>query len=182
MSALESAAKPIIERLFDDSPSALSEPEREIAARWVLKTAMVFEAVGGKDRFYTREERSVLRTGSIPQGYTAFWVARCVELPGAYSAANNMFESAETLRNGVHGHVTTLAIGPIVFQVLTIRPSAAVPENARIELPRANIEPWPRTALQLWPPTVDLVWPPEVGLRGESGVEALANRFRLEPS
>ena len=44
--------------------------------------------------------------------------------------ANNMFENAETLTNGVHGHVTTLAIGPIAFQVLTVRATPAVPANA----------------------------------------------------
>ncbi len=91
-------ARPILLRLMDDSPAvAFTVAEREIAARWVIKTAMVFEAVGGAGAnwFYSQEERAVVRAGSIPSGYTAFWAARCVNLPGAYVEANNMFESAE---------------------------------------------------------------------------------------
>ncbi|MCX6543880.1 MAG: hypothetical protein NTV05_05645 [Acidobacteria bacterium] len=178
MSNLENQAKPIIQALLSDTPVTFSGNQREIAARWTLKTAMVFEAVGGRGWFYTREERAVVRSGHIPAGYTAFWASRCMNLPGAYSAANNMFESADLSRSGVHGHVTTLAIGTLALQVITVRPSVAVPLNAVITIDGGNLEPWPRTALQLWPPTIEFEWPPAMGLDGEGGVESLASRFR----
>jgi len=178
MSGLESQAKPIIEGLLSDTRSGFEPRHREVVARWVLKTAMVFEAVGGKEWFYTPEERATVKSGLIPAGYTAFWAARCVNLPGAYSAANNMFESAELSTSGVHGHVTTLAISTVAFQVITVRPSPAVPANAVIKLDGANLEPWPITAPQFWPPTAVFDWPPSIGLNGELGVERFANRFR----
>lgn len=181
MSQLENQAKPIIERLLSNAESRFDSIDREVVARWVLKTAMVFEAVGGTDWFYTADERATVRSGVIPGGYTAFWVAQCANLPGAYSVASNMFESAEVGTSGVHGHVTTLAISTVAFQVLTVRPSHAVPVNAAIELERANLEPWPQAALQVWPPMMDFHWPPSIGLNGELGVEAFAKRFR-EPS
>jgi hypothetical protein len=140
---------------------------------------MVFEAVGGPGWFYSGEDRAIVRSGQIPSGYSAFWAARCAGLPGAYSAANNMFESADRAAAGVRGHVTTLAIGTLALQVLTVRPSQAVPRNAVITIPGANADPWPQTAIQLWPPTVDFHWPPSVGLNGEFGVETLANRFKF---
>ncbi len=179
MSDLENEAKPILQALMSNDSSALDERQRETAARWTLKTAMVFEAVGGPGWFYCPEDRAVVRSGSIPSGYTAFWAARCINLPGAYSAANNLFESADRGTSGVRGHVTTLAVGTLALQVMTVRPSQAVPRNALITIPGANLEPWPQTALQLWPPTVDFRWPPSVGLDGEFGVETLANRFQF---
>ena len=178
MSSLENQAKPSIQALLFDTRSTLDPADRETVARWVMKTAMVFEAVGGRGWFYSSEERSTLRSGRIPTGYTAFWAAKCANLPGAYSAANNMFENAHLLTAGVHGHVTTLAIGTVAFQVLTVRPSYAVPVNAAIRIDGANSEPWPRTAYQLWPPTVEFEWPPAIALNGELGVENFANRFR----
>lgn len=178
MSSLESQAKPIIQGLLSNARSDFETEDRELAARWILKTAMVFEAVGGKEWFYTPGERADVRAGVIPTGYTAFWAARCVNLPGAYSAANTMFESAALSTSGVHGHVTTLAISTVAFQVITVRPSPAVPANAAIRLDGASLEPWPQTALQLWPPTVAFDWPPSIGLVGELGLEAFANRFR----
>lgn len=178
MSDLENVAKPIIEALLSNDPFVPDAHQRELAARWTLKTAMVFEAVGGRGWFYGSEERATVRSGIIPTGYMAFWAARCIHLPGAYSAANNMFENAELSTSGTHGHVTTLAIGTLALQVITVRPSIAVPANAMIKIGGANVEPWPQTALQLWPPPVEFEWPPAIGLNGEFGVETFANRFR----
>lgn len=180
MSNLENQARPIIQTLMSSTASfALDLYQREIAARWTLKTAMVFEAVGGTGWFYNIKDRSVLRSGQIPSGYTAFWAARCINLNGAYSAANNMFESAARETDGVCGHVTTLAIGTLALQVITVRPSAMVPRNAIITIDGANVEPWPKVAAQLWPPTVDFNWPPPIGLNSEVGVETFANRFKF---
>jgi hypothetical protein len=178
MSLLEEKAKPIIERLLSNEHVSFDPEEREITARWILKTAMVFEAIGGGNWFYQPDERAIVRSGLIPAGYTAFWAARCIDLPGAYSEATNMFESAELSTSGVHGHITTLAIGTIAFQVITVRPSPSVPANAMIGIAGANEAPWPHTALQLWPPTVSFDWPPHIGLMGEYGVETFAHRFR----
>ena len=178
MSRLENEAKPIIQDLLASDRVSFASEERELVARWILKTAMVFEAVGGRGWFYTPEERATVRSGVIPTGYTAFWVARCVNLPGAYTAANNMFESAALSTSGVHGHVTTLAISTIAFQVLTVRSTAAVPANAVIQLEGANVAPWPQVAMQLWPPLTLFNWPPTMGLDGELGVETFANRLR----
>ena len=178
MSRLETEAKPAIEKVLSNDELILTEPERELIARWVLKTAMVFEAVGGKGWFYSAAERKSVRDGKIPSGYSGIWVARCRGLSGAFADANNMFETSALSTAGVHGHVTTLAFGGVAFQVLTVRPSVAVPKNAVITIGEANVEPWPDTALQLWPPTVPFDWPPTIGLHGEPGVEAFSSRFK----
>src|SRR4051812_41788183 len=73
MSLLEEKAKPVIERLLSNERASLEGAERELAARWILKTAMVFEAIGGREWFYKPDERALVRSGSIPPGYTAFW-------------------------------------------------------------------------------------------------------------
>ena len=177
MSALENEAKPLIQRLLSDGVVDL-EKEREIIARWVLKTCMVFEAAGGSGWFYTKAERSTVREGTIPAGYTAFWAARCVDLSAIYCNAYNLFEGRVASTSGVHGHVTSMAFGTLALQTMTVRPSDAVRPGVAIRLDGVNEEPWPNAAPQLWPPIVAFQWPPTVGLAGELGVNAFSDRFR----
>ena len=48
MSDLEAEAKPILEQMFDDKPISLDQKQQEIIARWLMKTAMVYDSVKGR--------------------------------------------------------------------------------------------------------------------------------------
>lgn len=82
MSALESEAMPILSTMFDDQATPLNSDEQQILARWLMKTAMVFDSSKGRSAphlFYTRDECVAFRQSfQMPQP-TIIWIGRLDE-------------------------------------------------------------------------------------------------------
>jgi hypothetical protein len=181
MSRLESRTKPIIERLLDQPRIALAKNDQEVLATWMAKNAMVFEALRGQGPwFYTREERVALKDLLQIPARTNVWIAKCVDIPGAYCEASNHYETATRDSSGAHLYVTTMAFGCIALQTATLRLPPSIPISTRVTTDlRAG--PWEQCALGLWPGTRDSwTWPPDIGLAGEAGIKEFHSRWRVD--
>jgi len=67
MSSLESTNIPLLGSLIQDVSTPLDSAQQESIAVWIMKTAMVLDAVDTRTRtlFYTKEDRDKLRVASI---------------------------------------------------------------------------------------------------------------------
>jgi hypothetical protein len=72
MSDLENRAKPTVERLFSESPIALTSEDQRAMSSWATKNAMVFEALRLQPSWsFTAQERKRLRESSqLPERTT----------------------------------------------------------------------------------------------------------------
>lgn len=177
MSRLEREAKPIITSLLDDRLEAVGFNVQTTLATWAVKTAMVLEAFDpSRPWFYTDAEREHMRqTRDIPPR-TEVWVAKCVDQPDLFSAANDLQSDGDGC--GVRARLTTMAFGALAVQVLTLRAPSEIPETTRVTYDTSE-GPWANVLVPVWPiSNISHTWPPPMGLRSESGIEALARRLR----
>ncbi len=183
MSDLENLAKAVIEPLLRSHQYLFASAEKRNLARWTLKSAMVFESLGvRREPFYTQYERDAVRAGELPPGYHALWVGRCVDLNGLYCNAADLFDHREPSLSDTTGYVTTLGIGPIALQMLSIRLRDGVPAPARVSIPLSD-GPWNEVGSVVWPDDQRAeVWSPTRALNGEYGLDTLSRRFRTEPA
>lgn len=65
MSLLETRSKPILEPMIHDSPCVLDYSKQSTVSLWTIRTSMVFEYLRRKEAFYSRADRSLVRTGGI---------------------------------------------------------------------------------------------------------------------
>jgi hypothetical protein len=187
MSKLETQAKPLITPLLADLAVPLSSTEQRILARWSIKTAIVLEATGAKDRpsLYTPADRRLVATAgsvTLPAG-TTVWIGR-------HSQSNVTFGGARWLLQPVaigptkdlppfeEGYGTTLGLGRVVLQVLRVK----LRQDSKVKTATLHIRPgpWVRSLIQIWPEESALVqWPPASSF-SETGttLEELNRRFR----
>ena len=183
MSALEGDAKRVIEPLLSSARYDFSASARRILTRWSMKTAMVFESLGDQRQpYYLQSERDAVRAGELPRGYNAVWVGRCVEFNGFFCKASDLFDHPDPSSRQARGYVTTLGIGSLALQVLSVRLSEGieVPTDITISL---EGRPWNAIGQEIWPGQWEtLPWAPSQALHGEYGLEALSRRFRTQPA
>jgi hypothetical protein len=182
MSALEGEAKEIIEPLLGVSRYDLSVSARRTLTRWAMKTAMVFESLGHQRQpYYTQAERDAIRLGESPLGKNSVWAGRCVEFNGFYAKASDLFDNPDSSLQRARGYVTTLGLGSVALQVLSVRPTQESAAPTRITIsPRDG--PWNFVGDEIWPREGTVIWAPTQALLGEVGLEALARRFRTTPA
>jgi hypothetical protein len=182
MSALEGEAKAIMEPLLFSSRYDLSVSARRTLTRWAMKTAMVFESLGHQRQpYYVQPDRDAIRAGESPLGNNSVWVGRCVEFNGFYSKASDLFDNPDPSSQRARGYVTTLGLGSLALQVLSVRLIHEKTAPTRITVSLAD-GPWSFIGEQIWPSDGGTVaWAPTQALHGEVGLEALARRFRTTP-
>jgi len=178
MSDLESRARAAMEPMLGDTPHTLSAEGQTTLAMWAIKGAMVHEALrSGRPAVFTSAERAELREAKMPPR-TKVWIAKCVDSPGPGCIAEDLFSADPSVATQISGYVTTMAFGPLAFQVLNFRLPYAAPDSIDMTA-ELRPGPWPSTAAQIWPtisPT--LAWPMSIGLRGEAGIEAFSDRWK----
>lgn len=176
MSRLENETKPILESILDDKLKDIDAWRQSTLARWAVKTAMVLECLN-PDRtwFYSDDERQLMRaTQSLPPR-TSVWIAKCVNQPNIYSAAKDLRTTPDD--GEIHAYSTTMAFGPLAFQIVSIKTPATIPENVTLTYDVTE-GPWGQTLLQVWPTTKESVgWPLHYGLDSEFGLDALTERL-----
>lgn len=180
MSQLENRTKPVVTRLMEDTAGPITPSEQRTIAAWMLKTAMVFEAlrVSGSPWFYTFEERARMRNTRGLPSRTRVWIAKCVDLPGAYCTGSDLSETNGVTSNEARAYLTTMGIGNLALQALTLRLPEDVPDSTRITT-GVRSGPWNECTISVWPEAqVDPRWPPRLGFRGEQGLAAFSARFR----
>ena len=175
MSQLESHAKPFLQPLLMGEDCSLDTSVQAIVALWCMKTAMVLEALDKPERrAYTQHERERLRTGSAIPWRTSMWLAASVDQSFFLSGKNRHLGVAS---NPIPSVSITMAFAHAVLQVLTIRVPADVGPKT-IVTTGVRRGPWDQATVRIWPDqSVKVRWPPAVGLNGESGLDALAERF-----
>jgi len=178
MSQLETRAKPVVEKFLDEPQFQLSREEQSTLAIWMAKNAMVFEALRGhRVWFYDQDEREALRLSRTIPARTTVWLAKCLNLPGAYCSATDHSETARQGPDETRLYVTTMAFGKLALQVATARLAPALPPDAPVTVD-VTPGPWEQCTLSTWPtPSESLAWPPQVDLVGELGVEAFHSRW-----
>lgn len=192
MSALETAAKPILLRLFGaiaTAQVALHEREQGILARWAAKTVAVLSALDGPTRLlagldYAQRvpvaHRLTLVNGGPPHNQTRIWIG-AASIPrlaqGEQLAAYSIKPSAVTITQGTDSTVCPIyqarfRLFNVVFDVwghddtglvgLTL--SAAVAGGLEVAL------------LPVWPAEHPvLYWPPAQSLDHIGGVDGLVD-------
>ena len=178
MSRLEGRTKPIIERLLSMSSLVLPEHEQVVLAEWTLKTAMVFEALRKEPpSFYRQEERAALRKDSAFPPRTGVWLAKCVDIPGIYGTASDLFESRNQLPTEGRLFVTTMAFGTMALQVATGRAPVNIAPSTVMNISERP-GPWAETAARIWQASDPVSWPLRYGLNGEKGLDEFTARLR----
>ena len=79
MSDLEAQAIPILTEIFEDKPVALDQEQQQIIARWLMKTAMVYDSIKGRNApniFYTKDECVAFRQSFRIPMPTMIWIGR----------------------------------------------------------------------------------------------------------
>jgi hypothetical protein len=99
----------------------------------------------------------------------------------AASADPAWFMSSKTRLGGEtegnSGVSITMAFAHAALQVLTIRVPEQVGPKTRVTT-EVRRGPWDQVTVQIWPTReTPLKWPPFMGLNGETGLDALADRF-----
>ena len=176
MSALENSAKPILEPMFHDSPSAIDSVQQRAIAVWTIKTAMVFECVKRDSAFYSTQDRCHLLNSSAPPPDTLIWIGRYVNSQSLFVENHYLSNPKPTSVLG-EGCATTFAVGRLVIQSFTVRRSTNG-EGKRIVVDIKNGQ-WDHLLIQVWPVLERVIcWPPSLdfGPSVES-LEKLAKRF-----
>jgi hypothetical protein len=176
MSQLEVQAKQFLQPLLIGESCGLDTAGQITIALWSLKTAMVLEALDqAHKRAYTQSERERLRSVAAIPWRTSVWLAASV-VPSWFMSSKNRHLGATDAQN-ISGASITMAFAHAVLQVLTIRVPEDVGPQTRVTTD-VRRGPWDQATVQIWPPqSTPAGWPPPMGLNGESGLDALAERF-----
>lgn len=186
MSMLEGLAKPIVGPLVADLSFDLRWTDQTLIAFWLIKTAMVFEAVKtGTPMFFTDQDRAHLLSAFSPPLEATMWIGRYAQHVGGYGEGRHLKKSI-ALPPYSHsplseGYVNTFAFGHLVMQVICIRrePGAHVP-NVTLHSRKGN---WSKLLRQVWPiRNQRITWPPPLSF-SDHGVtlDELGERFTGTP-
>jgi hypothetical protein len=162
MNDLEKANKPLLSAFIRDIAAPIGRSEQEMVARWVVKTAMVFEFIASKRQypFYSKEERTQLRlSGSIPID-TTVWLARNAgDLDIACVGMDAWYNKPE-IPDNLHIYVTTILVKYFAIQVM----SAHLTGNSHgpVTVAPGVPAPWDKLLIQAWPIRDNILWPPEL--------------------
>lgn len=179
MSNLEGETKRIMSPLISDLSVILSPHDQNVLARWTVKTSMMFDSASrrGRESCYSRASRERLRTHSEVPRLTAIWLGRFFRHE-LFSRAAHVWFTINEVPKAAQGCVTTLILGHLVIQTLTVY---AGPEYTEQNFPHVRCAPgpWNETLVQIWPSQGMANWPPPhsfVGM-GSHAIGAFVHRF-----
>jgi hypothetical protein len=180
MSDLEGVSKTLIEPRMDDISAFLNLTEQSTISAWTVKTAMVLDSttMGVKPLFYTQRERDDIRLSSKIPPKTYVWLAR-------YLGRNTIScGSLETKHRGpfgaYHGRISTLIIGSLALQVMTVHSPIADNSHEPIRIDPIP-GPWDEMLVISWPATWRIYWPPILAFDDSKTIinrDSLADRWQ----
>jgi hypothetical protein len=157
MKALEDAVIPLVGPMGDGWHKTLDVLQQWAIARWALAKAMVWEFITvGHEIFYSKEERVLLKSGTIPPN-TVVWLAGHVGRETFYAAGNRASSRSGVVPH-LEGYFTTMAYKRLVVQVMSIRPYEHTDPYTLLDCDQATfanaiVRIWPTTSQSFWPPT-----------------------------
>lgn len=182
MSGLETANKSILGALVTDFALPLEKETQELIALWVTKTAMVFECLNPKHRwFFTDTDRQSFLVNWRPPDGMLIWLGRYAHYVGISGEARRLGHRQEDHNFPLsEGYLSTFVFGHLVLQSLMARRNPKF-NNTRITRIQMAANPVGPRLIQIWPIKRDrLEWPPTASF-SDSGqtLDSLAERFTL---
>jgi hypothetical protein len=161
MNSIENEAQPMLKGMFDGrSVDLLNRATQEALAKWIIKTAMVFEFMTALRQFADRDRCEFRRTGLIPEGHSIFLAAHREPLgwPGGFVSYGG-FSVANDAGDVTNACAFTLGIDHFICQVIGSGKRGGWVVDAEHPGTEMGI------ALKLWPPEGEtLSWPPRFAL------------------
>ena len=182
MSELEASIKPLLALLAGDVSVEMNAEQQLRLTIWAAKTAMVTEATKPQKavRFYQPEVRKAFNSGfSIPYN-TRMWMGR-YNGSGLFAAAAEIQYNLARISSSGFGSVTTMIVGHLVLQVLSLNFPAETQDHV-VEIPQ-RIGDWDQTLFPLWPFERSHLWPPALSFGNDPDrypLRGLHDRWRVE--
>lgn len=183
MSRLENASKPIIGALMNDVSLWLDTAQQSQVAIWSMKTAMVVEQVNSRKRTpcYDQIEREELRLTSVIPIQTLMWLGRC-SLRSLAAIGTDIWVDLPAIPKVARGAVTTIIVGHLAIQVLTIHVRAEHRHrNVDINTIHPKAGKWDKLLIPFHFPTRTIQWPPPLTFTndGAMSIARLMDRWRI---
>jgi hypothetical protein len=180
MSQVEDQSRPLVGSLMHDISLWLDLSRQFAVAVWSVKTAMVVESVRGATHrpYYSSPEREQLRSASSVPTRTNIWLGRFSgNSIGAFGTDLRL--DFEGIQGAAHGLATTLIVGHLAIQVLSVRTVPAY--NMRPIEVRPKNGAWDRLLTSIWPAAGTVRWPPELTFTngGALPIASLMDRWRI---
>ena len=180
MSDLENENKPHMRLMMNDKSVILEPEQQKLLARWAVLKAIVIEATNRhRPPFYEERERKGLVPPSpfLPVG-TAVWLGR-IPMKGFHAGGTDIWRAINKIANALRGCVTTIIVGHLVFQALTVH-VLPVFVSCRI-VPECEPGTWDSKLLDIWPIFGTHRWPPPVSFarKGIDSIGWLILRYSL---
>lgn len=182
MSDIEGENKPHIFAMMNDKPTVLTPMQQKSLTRWAILKAMVLDGANKNKRtpFYSEYERTNMRPPlrSLPVG-TLTWIGR-LPIKGFHAELGDTFGKINDIPKAFHCCITTIIVGHLVIQVLTMHVLPAF-ATARLR-PACKPGAWDVNLLDIWPAFGEKHWPPSASFtlnRTSDGIGALVNRYKI---
>jgi len=186
MHRLEDKTEKLLASMFFAKPVTLNTTQQKRITRWMLKTAMAFEFLGGQDTgrhpvYFLQSERQSLLRPSVILPDTRCFLARfkdpnAADIIPKETHGPHVSLNLDGNRYEMQGYSFTLTIKHLTLQVFVIRrPEHLVGERILIEIPN-----WSAATVTLWPPdetTKTVNWPPGNLVLDNVGLDIFADRW-----
>ena len=181
MSQLEDLNKTVLGSLMHDLSIPLDIAQQAGIAAWATKTAMTFQSVRSNDMFYSRAEREQLRANLTIPLRTVIWLGRYI--PSTIAAqGNDLWHDFEGVPRSVKGHVTTIVIGHLAIQILSVH--VREEHNSMNVFVDSKHGPWDKFLLSIWPADRVVMWPPARSFSERDSIfnfDTLVGRWKVGP-
>jgi hypothetical protein len=181
MSDLENENRPHVRSMIQNLPTTLEPSVQRVLARWAVLKAMVIEAANRKRLFFYGEaDRKGIKPPSsfIPIG-TFVWIGK-LSTKQFHAGGTDIWGEIDGAPRAFHGCVTTVVVGHLVIQVLTMHAPVPFIKYPMIQ-PECKPGRWDETLFNIWPVYASVKWPPArpFALRGENSIGTLVNRWKI---
>lgn len=186
MSDIEIENKPHMLPMIRDHQTTLEPQQQKSLTRWAILKAIVLQGADrGRAPFYTDDERRDFKPpSSLIPAATHVWIGRYSEI-GFHAGGTGILRPLENIPKAIHGLVTTIVVGHLAIQVLTLRvlPMFASSFMFANPLPAVEDNPgkWDLSLLGIWPVFGTLRWPPAVSFtsKGSDSIGKLVFRWKV---
>jgi hypothetical protein len=181
MSTLESENKPHMRPMMNDEATVLEPSQQKLLARWAVLKATIIEAANRqKIPFYTQAERFAFEPPSAFLPVRTFvWIGRLSQ-KGFHAGGTEIWREMGNISRAAHGAVTTIIVGHLVIQVLTVH-MLTMFATRKIDFER-NAGPWEENLLDIWPVFGSRQWPPRLSFdlsRDQTGIKTLVDKWKV---
>ena len=171
MSALEASNIPLIGNLMQDVAFSMNGFQQYQIATWAVKMSMIGDFIARSHRplFFDQAEREQLRVATNIPMRTSVWLARF----GLPDHIGFWGTNSWSLDRTVHAFITTVLVGYLVVQVVTLQCSKQW-DGKDVEVkPKSGPHPWPQMLTDIWPTKVSAQWPPARSFKKDGNLSLL---------